>query len=54
MELLFVNCCLFCCLHVGARVDTSGVFVNMGAGAGSWVGTVNLGEDIGSPLSLML
>ena len=54
MKLLFVSCCLFCCVNVGDGVGTSGGFVNMGAGVGSWVGFVNLGADLGSSLGLIL
>ena len=54
MDLLFLNCYLFYCIHVGTRVGTSDSFINMGAGAGSWVGFVNLRADVGSSLGLIL
>ena len=52
MGLLFVNCYSFCRVNVGAGGTFDG-FVNMGAGAWSWVGFVNLGVDVGSSLDLM-
>ena len=53
MGLVFINCCLFCGVIVGAGVGTLDVSINMDAKAGSWVSFVNLGVDVGSSLGLI-
>ena len=53
MGLLFVKCCLFCRVNVGAGVGTFDSSVNIAADDGSWVGFVNLGVDVESSLGLI-